>query len=351
MAHFRMKARLLFLFPVLLVAALATGCGSSGGASKLSAGDIAVVGGTHIVKAQFDTLMHEAKVNLKNAGQTFPKAGTTQYSTIKSQAVGLLVQEAEKEAEATKLGLKVTAKNIQTRLNQIKKQSFVGSEKKYQAALKKLGLSDAEVRNNIKSQLVSQKLFSALTKGVSVTPAAVTVYYQQHLSQYAETREVRYILIGKNKTSLAQTLYKQLTSAPDATWCTLAKKYSQDPGSKGTCGKPTSPFTKGQTVAEFDKLLFSLKTNTLAKVNTKQYGWFVLEPTAAVKKTPFSTVAKDALSEKKNAFMTDWADKIQKSYCKGRITYQVGYAPSPDPCAAASTSTATTSSTTTTKTP
>ncbi len=340
MAHFRMKARLFFLFPALLVAALATGCGSGGGASKLSPGDIAVVGGTHIAKAQFDTLMHEAQVKLKSAGQAFPKAGTTQYSTIKNQAVALLVQEAEKEAEATKLGLKVTAKNIQTRLNQIKKQSFVGSEAKYQAALKKLGLSDAEVRNNIKSQLVAQKLFSALTKGVSVTPAAVTVYYQLHLSQYAESRNARYILVGKSKASLANTLYQQLKGAPDATWCTLAKKYSQDPGSKGTCGKPATPFTKGQTVAEFDKLLFSLPTKTLAKVNTKQYGWFVLEPIAAIMKTSFATIAKDALSDKKNAFMTDWAGKIQKSYCKGEITYQVGYAPTPDPCAAANTTTA-----------
>ena len=229
---FVMKARLLFLFPVLLVAALAAGCGSGGGSSPLAAGDIAVVGPTHIAKAQFDSLMHEAKVNLKTRGQAFPKAGTTQYLAIKSQAVGLLVQEAEKEAEATKLGLSVTAKNIQTRLNQIKKQYFSGSDAKYQAALKKQGLSDAEVRNNIKSQLISQKLFDALTKSVSVTPVAVTVYYEQHLSTYPVTRDLRYILVGKNKTSLAQTLYKQLKGAPDATWCTLAKKYSQDPGSK-----------------------------------------------------------------------------------------------------------------------
>ena len=95
-------------------------------------------------------------------------------------------------------------------------------------------------------------------------------------------------------------------------------------------------------MAEFDKLLFSLATNVLAKVNTKQYGWFVLEPTAAIKKTPLSTIAKDALSDKKNAFMTDWAGKIQRTYCKGGIKYQVGYVPSPDPCLAANTTTTTT---------
>jgi parvulin-like peptidyl-prolyl isomerase len=344
-----MTARL--LLPVVLIAALAAGCGSGGG-SSLAAGDVAVVGGTHIMKAQFDTLMHEAKINLTAQGQTFPKAGTTQYSGIRSQAVGLLVAEAEKEAEATKLGLSVTAKDIQKRLDQIKKQYFSGSDAKYQAAVKKQGLTDAEVRNNIRSQLISQKLFDSLTKKITVTPTAVLEYYSQHLSEYqtAASRSVRYILVGKNKSSLAQTLYQQLNGAPDATWCTLVKKYSQDAGSKATCGKST--FTKGQTVAEFDKLAFSLDTKTVAKLNTTQYGWFVLQPTAAItpaKKTPVATVTKtiktQLLKDKKDAFMTAWVDKIKTKYCKDSvIKYQAGYKPSPDPCTV--TSTATTATTT-----
>jgi parvulin-like peptidyl-prolyl isomerase len=344
-----MKASLRLLSPLLLVAALLAGCGGGSKAVPLAPGDVAVVGPTHIVKAQFDTLMHEAQVNLKSQGQAFPKAGTTQYSQIKSQAMTLLVQEAEREAAATKLGLSVTPKEIQTRLVAIEKQYFGGSAVKYQAALKKQGLTDAEVRNNIKSQLISSKLFTALTKDVAVTPAAVSLYYDKHLTSYQtpESREARYILVGKNKSSLAETLYQQLKGAPDSTWCTLAKKYSQDPGSKATCGKPAAPFTKGGTVAEFDKALFSLATNTLAKVNTKQYGWFVLQPTAAITpatKKPFTkeakSIAKTLLTDKKNTFMTTWAANIQKSYCKGsQIKYQVGYTPSPDPCAPAAATT------------
>ena len=344
-----MKSRFLLL-PVLVLAVLAAGCGSGGGgAAPLAPGDVAVVGSTHIVKAQFDTLMNEAKVNLKGQGQTFPKAGTTQYSAIKTQAVTLLVQQAEREAAAAKLGIVISAKEIQTHLDAIKKQYFSGSDVKYKAALKAQHLTDAQVRSNIKSQLISTKLFNALTKNVSVTPAAVSLYYVKHLTSYQTpaTRKTRYILVGKNKSTLAQTLFQQLSGAPDSTWCSLAKKYSQDPASKGTCGKPASPFQKGQTVAEFDKLVFSLPTNKLAKVNTTQYGWFVLQPTAPIspaKKTPFSkeakTIAKTLLSNKKNAFMTAWVDTTQKSYCKGsKIKYQAGYAPSPDPCAATTTTT------------
>ena len=339
--------RIRYFLPLLLVV-LAAGCGGGGGgAAKLNANDVAAVGSRHIPKNLFDELMSEAKVNLKAQGQTFPKAGTSGYSTIKSQAVTLLVQEAEKEVEAAKLGITVTPKEVTARLKAVKKQYFKGDEKKYLAQLKQQGLTDKEVRDNIKSQLIGQKLFDKLTKKVGVEPTAIMAYYAQHQSEFSTpaSRDLRYILLGKNKEALATSLYNQLKAAPDSTWCTLAKKYSQDSSSAGNCGKAT--FTKGQTVPEFDKLAFSLPTKTAAKVNTTQYGWFVLQPTAAVKAAKKQSV-KDAgkqiqqtlLQTNKNKTMTDWIDKIQKDYCKsGKIRYQAGYKPSPDPCASTGTTT------------
>jgi peptidyl-prolyl cis-trans isomerase C len=334
-----------FLLPVVLLALLLSGCG--GGTAKPGAGDVAVVGSEHILTLQFDQLMAEAQANLKSQGKAFPKAGTAAYATLKSQAVTLLVQEAQKEAAAAKLGIVLTSSAIDSRLTAIKKQYFAGSDAKYKAALKKQGLTDAEVRDNIKSQLLATKLFNTLTKTVTVPATAIAAYYAQHLSQYQTpaSRSVRYILVGKNKTTLAQSLLRQLTGATDATWCTLAKKYSQDASTKGTCGKGT--FTKGQTVPEFDKVVFSSATKTVAKVLTKQYGWFVVQPTTAVtpaKTTPVATAGKQIqtllIQQKKNTVMTAWVTNLEKSYCSGgQIQYQVGYAPSPDPCAATNSTT------------
>ena len=134
----------------------------------------------------------------------------------------------------------------------------------------------------------------------------------------------------------------------DATWCALAKQYSQDPSSKDKCGKAT--FSQGQTVPAFDKLLFSLPTKQVGKVNTPQYGWFVLQPTAAgkpAKTTPEKQVTTEIrqalLQTRKQQATSDWATGVAKRYCKGKdIAYQAGYAPSPDPCAQFVTSTATT---------
>jgi parvulin-like peptidyl-prolyl isomerase len=340
----------------LLLAALAvlalSACGSSGGgSSSLNAGDVAVVGGTHIPKAKFDELMAEAKANYKLQGLAWPKAGSTEYSTIRSQAVAFLVQQAETEAEAGKLGIVVSQKDIDDQLKSIKQQCCGGSETKYQSELKKQGLTDQEVRDNARSIVYSRKLANKITSGIVVVPTAIQAYYLQHQSEFQKpaSRSLRYILLGKNKASLATTLYSQLSGAGESVWCTLAKKYSKDPSTSASCGKAT--FTKGQTVAEFDKLAFSLPTNKVAKVNTKQYGWFLLEPTGAIvpaKTTPVAQASKSIkqtlLQTKKQTAITAWTKRTTTSYCKGKISYQAGYAPiaAQDPCQQSSTTTSTT---------
>ncbi len=339
-------------FPLLLVlvAALLAGCGG-GGASSLKSDDVATVGKVHISKAAFAALLVQAKKSYSSQTppKAFPKPGTADYETIKGQAIALLVQQAEREQKAASLGVKISNSDVEKRLTQIKKQYFGGSETKYQAQLKKQSLTDAEVREDVRQQLISEALFTKVTKNTKVSDSAVHAYYLAHQAQYSkvESRAVRYILV--KSPTLANSLYTQLKSGNAGTWCALAKKYSQDPSSKATCGKAT--FTKGQTVAEFDKALFSGATNVVhAPVHNAQYGWFVLEPTSSVKpktSTPEKKVApsirQQLLTSDKNQAMTDWIAALTKSFCSGsKIKYQVGFVPSPDPCASTTTNATTT---------
>jgi parvulin-like peptidyl-prolyl isomerase len=268
---------------------------------------------------------------------------------VKGQAVTLLVQQAEREAKAGSLGIKITDKNVQARLVQIKKQYFGGSEKKYQAQLKKQHLDDAQVRQDIRSQLISEAVFKKVTDAVTVSASEVHTYYLAHPQLYsqAESRDVRHILVKQKP--LAESIYSQLKKGNDQTWCTLAKKYSQDPSSKSNCGKLT--VSKGQTVPEFDKVAFSQPTKTIhAPVHNSQYGWFVIEPLSNLKpksttpeKQVSSSIKQQLLQQDKNQAMTDWVSSLTKSFCSGsKIKYQVGYAPTPDPCTATTTNATTT---------
>ena len=78
--------------------------------AKLAASDVAVVGATHVSKSAFDALIVQAKRSYatQTGPKAFPKPGTTEYATIKGQAVTLLVQQAEREEKATSMGIKIT---------------------------------------------------------------------------------------------------------------------------------------------------------------------------------------------------------------------------------------------------
>jgi parvulin-like peptidyl-prolyl isomerase len=342
--------RPLSFLSALLLALLLTSCGGGGGAAKVDSADVAVVGDQHISKADFDQSMNQQKVSLKAQGRTLPKAGSTDYAALRTQVLSVLIQNAEFESEAKKLNVTVTDKDVQSQLDTIKKQYFGGSEKRYQQQLKAQGYTDEAVRRQIRIQILSQRIFDKVTANVKASDKEVHDYYVAHKSQYTTkaSRDVRYILLGKNKSTLAHSLEAQLKAAPDATWCKDAKKYSQDPSSKDSCGKAT--FQQGQTVPEFDKLLFSLKPKTVGVTNSTQYGWFVLEPTSATKpagtqteKDVAATIQSQLEQQDKNQTMTDWVSNLAKGFCNGgKIKYQAGYEPNPDPCATLATATNTT---------
>lgn len=326
--------------PALLAAVLVAGCGG-GGSSSVSSGDVAVVGGTHITQGQFDSLIAQQK---QSAGSSFPKQGTAEYESEKSKIVTALVQQAMRTERAKQYGIVVTDKQVNDRLDQLKKQYFNNDQKKYEAQLKKQHLTDSEVRDDIRTQLVNEALVKKITAAVKVSDADVHDYYLKNSQQYAkpQSRDLRHVLVKTQ--ALADRVYAQLKSGNDKTWCTVAKKYSQDPGSKNNCGKLT--VSKGQTVPAFDKVAFSEKTNVVhAPIHDKTYGWFVIEPLSDVhprqvtpEKQVKASIKSQLEQQQKNQAITTWISDLTKSFCGGgKIKYQIGYTPSPDPCASSTT--------------
>ena len=328
------------LSPLLLFALLFAGCGGGGGG--VSSDDVAVVGGTHITQQDFNDLLAVQKASMKSSGQAFPAAGSTQYAQLRSNIVDLLVQQAELAQQAKKLGITVTPAEVGKKLAAIKKAQFGGSEKKYRAELKKEGFTDAQIRDNLREKMLEEKIFNNVTKGAGATQSEIDAYYAANLTQFQKpaTRAVQEILVGKNKQALANQIYSQLAGGAD--FAALAKKYSQDPGSKDKGGKFTA--TKGSDVPEFDAAVFDPKAKTgvlIKPVKTAQYGWFVIKPVGTA--TPASTTPeKQAIAkirsqleqQKQQQLASDWMQKIAKSYCSGHISYANGFQPSPDPCAA-----------------
>jgi hypothetical protein len=337
---------------ICAAAALLAGCGGGGSAAKLTSVDVAVVGSKHIPKTDFDALLAQAKRSFQQQGRKFPKQGTNDYETLKGQAVALLVQQAERQEKARKMGIEISDQQVDKRLSEIKQQYFKGSDKAYKEQLTKQHLTDAQVREDVRAQLISEAVFNKVSADVKISDKQVHDYYAAHkasLYQQPQSRDVRYILVGPKK-SVAESVYRQLKAGNDQTWCKLAKKYAKD-SSGQNCGKAT--FSKGQTVAVFDKKAFSAPAGKVVPpfYDPTQYkAWFVIEPLGPVKPksvTPEKQVAdsirQQLLQEQKNKAMTDWVSGLTKDFCSdSKIKYQIGYSPSPDPCAATTTSATTT---------
>ena len=321
-----MRLRLLIL--LLLVAAL-TGCG--GGSDEVPADAVAVVDGQKVSRSDYDAVLVQVKKTYENEKQEFPKAGSQQFQTLKNQVVQFLVQRVQFEQEAAALDIEITDKQVDARLEQVVKQYFGGDRRKLEAQLKEQGSSERQVRGDIRAQIVSEKIFAEVTGKVSVTDKQVEDYYAKNTSQYSqpESREVRHILVKTR--AKADDIYDELNAGADFT--ALAKRFSEDTGSKANGGKLT--ISKGQTVAPFDQTAFLLKTNEISKPVKTQFGFHIIQPLGEVKPakvTPLKEV-QDSIRQqlaqtKKNETMTKWTDDVNEKY-EDKVSYAVGFKPPP----------------------
>jgi parvulin-like peptidyl-prolyl isomerase len=312
---------------VVLAVLVATACGSSD--KTVPSDAVAVVDGVPVSKTDLDGLVARAKATYKTQKRAFPKAGTPEYQSLQTQAVAFLVQRAEYDNRAAALKLTVTDKEISDRIDQVKKQSFGGSQAKLDKQLKDQGYTAETLKADIKAQLLSEKIYDAVTKDAKVTDAQIAAYYQQNKSQYsqAESRDVRHILV-KTKAE-ANKIYDEIKAGGN--FAALAKKYSTDPGSKDNGGKLT--IIRGQTVAPFDTTAFLLSTNQVSRPIKTQYGYHVIQPISGVKPAK-TTPLKDAkpaiqatlLDKAKTDAITKWTADTKSFFAK-KVQYATGFAP------------------------
>ncbi len=321
------RRSLLILISVLALLA-AAGCGGGGGSVPEDA--VAVVDGQDVPRSQYDALITQAKKTFKTQKRDFPKAGTAERKQLDQQAVAFLVQRVELAKAAEDMKIEITDADVNKQLDQIKKQYFAGDEKRYQKQLKQQGLTDEQVRNDVRANVISEKLFNEVTKDVKASDADIQKYYEDNKAQYGtpESRDVRHILV-KTKAQ-ADKLYDQLKGG--ANFAALAKKFSQDPGSKDQGGKYT--VVKGETVAPFEQTAFLLDKGQISRPVKTQYGYHIIQPLSEMKAAttqPLNKTLKDQirttlLTQKRQTAMNTWVKDLEAKN-KDKIDYATGFEP------------------------
>jgi peptidyl-prolyl cis-trans isomerase C len=325
--------RLIALLATLaLVATAAAGCGG-GGDDELTvpAGAIAVVGDREIPKADYDRLLAQAQTTYEAREQDFPEAGTPEFAQLRNAIVRSLVEQAQFEIAAEELGIEVTDEEVEERLDELKEQFFEGDEEKYEEELEKQGLTDEQVREDVRSRVLSEKVFDDVTADVEVTDEEVEAYYEENKAQFETpaSREVRHILV-ENKRQ-ADRLYAQLQDGAD--FAKLAKEHSQDPGSAEEGGNFTAQ--QGATVEEFDKTAFELETGEISEPVETQFGWHIIEalediePAATQELSEVEQQIREQLQEeKRNQAINDWITELRERFAD-QVAYAPGFEPPP----------------------
>jgi len=312
------------LVPVFALA----GCGGN----KVPEGAIAAVGDGVVTQAQFDQIIAQAEAQYKSqpGAPPFPKEGTPQYNQLKASIINYLVQNELIKEQAASMDVTVTDKEYQDRLAQIVQQ--VGGQKKLDALLKKQGVTAADLEEQLKSQMLQDKVRTKVGEEAKVSADDIKKFWDdpKNKAQFEtpETVDVRHVLV---KTKAEAEKVRKLLAADnsDANWAKVAKQYSTDPGSKNSGGMYAGT-PQGRMAPEFDKVAFSIKPGTVSVPVKTQFGWHVIEVT---KKTPGATKtfdeAKPMIEQqlKLQLQSTAWEDWLKTATKDAGIVYAAGFDP------------------------
>jgi foldase protein PrsA len=329
---------------VLVVPALLAACGSD--EVKVPAGAIAAVGSGVVTQEQFDQIWKQAEAQYKSQANApaFPKAGTAQYNQLKASIVNYLVQNQIIKDKASELKVTVTDKQLQDRMKQIVTQ--VGGQKKLDKLLKEQSVTQAQLEEQLKAQMLQDAVQQKVYADITVSQAEIEKYFNNPANKaqfnVPESVDARHILV---KTKAEAEKVRALLEADntDANWKKVAKQYSTDTGSKNNGGS-LGNFPKGRMVKPFEDAAFALKVGEISQPVKTQFGYHIIEVT---KKTPASKQTLDqakATIEQQLKYQkqsTAWEDWLKKAMAAAGVAYAAGFDPalltaSPSPAASAS---------------
>jgi parvulin-like peptidyl-prolyl isomerase len=278
-----------------------------------------------VSQKEFDHVMAQqvTQGKLKKA----PAPGSKKFEELKEAALGELLDQIWIKGEAEELGVKITGKQVEEELAQIKKQSFP-TKGSYQKFLEESKFTEEDVNDRVELQVLSNAIQEQVkTEAPTPSSSEVESYYEKEkATQFTEkeSRDVR-IIINKDKAKVEAAKKALENDHSPAAWEKVAPKYSSEASSKAKGG-----LTKGVT-EEFlkepvKKAIFGAATGELVGPIKYEGNYILLEvvklnpakekPLAEVKAQIEETLKGEKQQEFFSEFVADYQSKwTSRTYC------------------------------------
>ena len=281
------------------------------GESQSAEQKVAVVNGTVINQAEFDSEMNRVLERLQRTGR-FPN--DLERSQIKKQVLENLIARELLYQESQKKGIKVDQKEIEEQITALKGR--FPSEVEFKNALSTANLTEADLRFQFERDVAIRKLLDDQIGGKStVSEKESRAYYDSNLASFKKSEQVRasHILIkvdpGADEAKKAEartkieSLQAKLKNGED--FGALAKEYSEGPS--GPKGGDLGFFGRGQMVKPFEETAFSMKPGQVSGMVETRFGYHLIMVT---ERTPESTLSYEEVKDRLEQYLKQ--QKVQE---------------------------------------
>ena len=281
------------------------------GESQSAEQKVAVVNGTVIKQAEFDSEMNRVLERLQRTGRI---PNDLERSQIKKQVLENLIARELLYQESQKKGIKVDQKEIEAQITALKGR--FPSEVEFKNALSTANLTEADLRFQFERDVAIRKLLDDQIGGKStVSEKESRAYYDGNLESFKKSEQVRasHILIkvdpGADEAKKAEartkieSLQAKLKNGED--FGALAKEYSEGPS--GPKGGDLGFFGRGQMVKPFEETAFSMKPGQVSGMVETRFGYHLIMVT---ERTPESTLSYEEVKDRLEQYLKQ--QKVQE---------------------------------------
>ncbi len=269
------------------------------GEGKIPDGAVATVNGIVITQDYFDKEMARVSSQFARSGRPLNES---QSVDVKKRVLETLINRELLYQESQHKGIKVEEKKINDQLDTLKKR-FSG-EVEYQAALKKMNITEDELKSQIREGMAIQQFVdNYLVQKIEISESEVMDFYKNNPDMFKQPEQIKasHILIKVDSQADEATkgqanqkireIQKKIEAGQD--FASLATEFSEGPSNAN--GGDLGYFSRGQMVKPFEDAAFKLKSGEVSDIVETRFGYHLIK---VVDKKPESTVSYDNVKDK-----------------------------------------------------